>query len=227
MSEIVHPIAEGESLLNAANLSSKHRSHPRDGTPRRAPNRPRAMRETHGAFRTALRIIEEDLGIDLAQRVAASLVTPKRVPLSALPVKNANRQISEKIKASVLWLDANVEQPISIDTAAEVAAMSERNFLRRFKNEIGMTPSDYLLRARLNLSCRMLLESSLPVDKIARRCGFSNGGQPAKLFRKYFSKTPTDYRTKKDAATSTSAKVHGMSGSEAEDVIEPDRMPCR
>jgi Transcriptional regulator containing an amidase domain and an AraC-type DNA-binding HTH domain len=78
--------------------------------------------------------------------------------------------------------------------------MSERNFLRRFKSEIGMTPSDYLLRARLNMSCRMLVESRLPVDKIARRCGIGSGGQLSKLFRKYLETTPTDYRTRNHVA---------------------------
>ncbi|HEY2023285.1 helix-turn-helix domain-containing protein, partial [Paraburkholderia sp.] len=57
-----------------------------------------------------------------------------------------------------------------------------------------MTPSDYLQNARLRLSCRMLVESQLPVDKIARRCGIGSGGQLAKLFRRHLSITPTDYR---------------------------------
>jgi transcriptional regulator GlxA family with amidase domain len=96
--------------------------------------------------------------------------------------------------ASARWLDANVDRPISIGLAADVAAMSERNFLRRFRAEMGMTPSDYLQNARLKLSCRMLLESQLPVDKIARRCGIGSGGQLAKLFKKHLSITPTDYR---------------------------------
>ncbi len=103
-------------------------------------------------------------------------------------------RVSDKILASARWLDANVDRPISIGLAADVAAMSERNFLRRFKAEIGMTPSDYLQNARLRLSCRMLVESQLPVDKIARRCGIGSGGQLAKLFKRHLSITPTDYR---------------------------------
>ena len=63
-----------------------------------------------------------------------------------------------------------------------------------------MTPSDYLLRARLNMSCRMLVESRLPVDKIARRCGIGSGGQLSKLFRKYLATTPTDYRMRNQVA---------------------------
>lgn len=105
--------------------------------------------------------------------------------------------------ASARWLEANVDRPISIDDAARLAAMSERNFLRRFKSEIGMTPSDFLLRARLNLSCRMLVESRLPIDKIARHCGIGSGGQLAKLFRKHLATTPTDYRLSKEVSPSS------------------------
>ena len=111
-------------------------------------------------------------------------------------------RVSEQITASARWLEANVERPVSIDDAAQVAAMSERNFLRRFKSEIGMTPSDYLQRARLNMSCKMLVESSLPVDKVARRCGVNSGAQLARLFRKYLSTTPTEYRARNEAAAS-------------------------
>jgi transcriptional regulator GlxA family with amidase domain len=88
---------------------------------------------------------------------------------------------------------------VGIDEAARIAAMSERNFLRRFKAELGVTPSDYLLYVRLDMSCRLLVETTLPVDKIARRCGIGSGGQLSKLFRKYLATTPTDYRMRKEA----------------------------
>ncbi len=73
--------------------------------------------------------------------------------------------------------------------------MNERSVLKRFKNEIGMTPSDYPLLARPNLSSRMLVESRLPVDKVARRCEIGSGRQLAKLFRKYLTTTPTQLPT--------------------------------
>jgi len=78
--------------------------------------------------------------------------------------------------------------------AARVAAMSERNFLRRFKAQVGLTPSEYLLRARLDASCMLLSATDLPVDKIARRCGTWSGDGLAKIFRKRLSISPTQYR---------------------------------
>jgi transcriptional regulator GlxA family with amidase domain len=102
--------------------------------------------------------------------------------------------VSEKIKASAKWLETNGQRHISIDEAAQIAGMSERNFLRRFKIEMGVTPSDYLLYVRLDMSCRLLVETDLPVDKVARHCGIGCGGRLAKLFRKHLTTTPTEYR---------------------------------
>ncbi|WP_424782989.1 helix-turn-helix domain-containing protein [Paraburkholderia sp.] len=90
--------------------------------------------------------------------------------------KDASTPLTERIEAAARWLEAHSDQPISIVDAARVAAMSQRNFLRRFKLEVGLSPSDYLLKVRLDMSCRFLVETSLPVDKIARRCGIGNGG---------------------------------------------------
>jgi transcriptional regulator GlxA family with amidase domain len=194
-SEIVHPIAEGRLALEAAALPARYCSLLYGGSEEFLDLYPvRPLSHAPGAVQTALRIVEEDLGPGLAQTIAASMAPQRQAPFSSSTTPIVAKQVSENILASTRWLEANVDRAISIDDAAQVAAMSERTFLRRFKSEIGMTPSDYLLRARLNMSCRMLVETGLPIDKIARRCGINGGGQLAKLFRKYLATTPTDYR---------------------------------
>ncbi|MFM0552012.1 helix-turn-helix domain-containing protein [Paraburkholderia sediminicola] len=198
-SEIIHPIAEGRLLLEAAGLPSRYCPLLYGGNEAYGLYEASPLTEAPAVVHTALRIIEEDLGPELARLFAESVAPEHRMSFNSSMTYSATSQVSEKIMASARWLEANVERPISIDDAAQIAAMSERNFLRRFKSEIGMTPSDYLLRARLNMCCRMLLESRLPVDKIARRCGIGSGGQLAKLFRKYLATTPTDYRMRKMA----------------------------
>ncbi|MFT4068071.1 GlxA family transcriptional regulator [Paraburkholderia sp.] len=193
-SEIVHPIAEGRLLLDAAKLPSRYCALLYGDNETRGAYRALALNEAPTEIATALRIVEEDMGPNVARHVVESFAPQRNAAFDASGSRGGAPKVSEKIMASAHWLESNVDRPVSIDAAAQVAAMSERNFLRRFKSEIGMTPSDYLLRARLNMSCRMLLESHLPVDKIARRCGIGSGGQLAKLFRKYLETTPTDYR---------------------------------
>lgn len=102
---------------------------------------------------------------------------------------------SERIKATVEWLNENYGSRISISNMAERALMSERNFLRRFRAEIGHTPHEYLSQIRLESARQLLVTTALPVDKIARHCGLFNGDHLRKHFLKRFGMSPAEYRT--------------------------------
>jgi transcriptional regulator GlxA family with amidase domain len=100
----------------------------------------------------------------------------------------------DKIDESRHWIRENLGNDISVSDAAGIAAMSVRNYLRRFKSEFGVTPLEYLLHLRFEAINTMLLETKLPVDKIARRCGMGNGDRLGRLFRKRCGMSPTEYR---------------------------------
>ena len=142
----------------------------------------------------ALALVKCDLGLDAARDIGEQLMPGAGARLSATLADAGGASVREKIRASARWLTGNCERPISVTDAAQVAAMSERNYLRRFKDEMGVTPSEYLLRARLDMVCRLLIETDLPVDKIARRNGMANGDRLAKIFRKRMLVSPTEYR---------------------------------
>jgi transcriptional regulator GlxA family with amidase domain len=191
-SNLVFPISEGRLLLEAAGYPQPERTRP--VTSKNLSDRRSAALAS--PLRIALRVVEDDSGAEIARQIADWIAPPVETPFTASERENVSVRVSERIQASARWLKANGDRTIAIDDAAQVAAMSERNFLRRFKEEMGLTPSDYLLHVRLDMSCRLLLETDLPVDKIARRCGIGSGGQLAKLFRKHLATTPTEYRSR-------------------------------
>ncbi|MDR6494862.1 GlxA family transcriptional regulator [Paraburkholderia sp. 22099] len=199
ITEHVFPVGEGGLLLKAAGCGRYAASESAgDKASYRGSESRITLAPPHGvmpnSLRAALAMIQEELGAH-ATRQITDLVSPAAPNQFADIVhRNATRKVSENIQASARWLEENGHRQVSIDEAARIAAMSERHFLRRFKAEFGVTPSDYLLYVRLDMSCRLLAETTLPVDKIARRCGIGSGGRLAKLFRKHLGKTPTDYR---------------------------------
>jgi transcriptional regulator GlxA family with amidase domain len=197
-SESVLPIGEGRLLLDAAGFERIRAGW--DPAERGLGSLPHVAEggfagSLTGPLRDAFGLIEQDFGSEFA-REAAWRVMPRHQQscFTSMIRERAAGQVSERIQASARWIEANGERPITIEDAAQVAAMSERNFLRRFKIEMGVTPSDYLLYVRIDMCCRLLVETDLPVDKIARRCGLGSGGWLAKLFRKHLSTTPTEYR---------------------------------
>ncbi|WP_116140258.1 helix-turn-helix domain-containing protein [Trinickia diaoshuihuensis] len=102
---------------------------------------------------------------------------------------------SERIRATVEWLNEHYGSRISISAMAERALMSERNFLRRFRAEMGHTPHEYLSKVRLENARKLLITTALPVDKIARHCGLFNGDHLRKHFVKQFGMSPVEYRS--------------------------------
>jgi transcriptional regulator GlxA family with amidase domain len=198
--ELIFPIAEGRLLLEAAGFGQAANGRgygERVAKSLRNVASASPLAEPVDPLRIALSVIQEDLGAETARQISNWVAPPAETQFTSIVRKNASVCVSEKIQESARWLEANGDRPISIDDAAQIAAMSERNFLRRFKMEMGVTPSDYLLYVRLDMSCRLLVETNLPVDKIARRCGIGSGGRLSKLFRKHLETTPTEYRASK------------------------------
>ncbi len=191
----IYPTTGGNLLLEAAGLAQfvgDRRRANSDGVGRE-PCDPGFPEDSASPLQQALAVVQEDLGPEIARQITAD-AGPLVETQFAMSRKDTSALLTRQIRAAAQWLEAHSDQPISIVDAAQVAAMSERNFLRRFKVEMGLSPSDYLLNVRLDMSCRLLAETDLPVDKIARRCGIGNGGQLSKLFRTKLAITPTTYR---------------------------------
>lgn len=142
----------------------------------------------------ALAQIERDLNSETAREIARALQTiyieQHKLELDYASIITT----TEKIRESARWIKENYSKAISVAKAAESAAMSKRNFQRRFKCEFGMTPLEYLLRTRFEVVCAMLRNTDLPVDKIARRCGMGDGNRLGRLFKERYGVSPTQFR---------------------------------
>lgn len=192
--EFVFPINDKASLAAATSPSWL-----RNDIVRTAHFHPAAGRLHNAASpaEIALGLVETDLGSDLARRTACCIDLPWRPPLRAPLARPDALKPSAQIESSIDWLKTNAIRAITMEDAARAALMSTRNYLRRFKLETGMTPSGYLLRVRMELCCRLLANTALPVDKVARRCGVGSGGRLSRLFIQHLGCTPTEYRARK------------------------------
>ncbi|WP_416046952.1 helix-turn-helix domain-containing protein [Cupriavidus basilensis] len=142
----------------------------------------------------ALLVVRRDLGQGISSDVAESLTAKWKVRLVQPPNDDSDHSVADRMRNAARWLHENFERPISVADVARIASMSERHFLRCFKLQMGTLPSDYLFQVRLSMATRLLTETELPVDKIARRSGFSNGDRLAKIFRKRLSVSPIEFR---------------------------------
>lgn len=196
-SEVVGSFGNGGVLLAAAGIAKRdwasvQRSGQGPSTQKATPSTERG-----DALISSLALIKRDLGYDAAVAVADRLTSSNDQHLPIMLSTFGTTTLADKAKESARWLEQNCARSISVGDAARTVAMSERNFLRLFKREMGLTPSQHLLRARLDLSCELLAKSDLPIDKIARRAGLTNGERFSKIFRKRFAMSPSEYRLRK------------------------------
>ncbi len=182
---IVRTIGEGRMLLDAARVK-RSAGIAIEAVP--------GVDDRGAAARAALSLVERDLGGDAASNIAMRLALTGDADQNGHLPDMSEATAAERTRASARWLQQNCERAISISDAVRVAGMSERNFLRCFKQEIGKTPSEFLRELRLMRTMQLLGETDLPIDTIARRCGWVNGDRLAKIFRKRLNATPSEYR---------------------------------
>ena len=97
---------------------------------------------------------------------------------------------------AISFMKKNYYKTISIEQLASVAKMSNRNFFRLFKNTIGCTPINYLLRIRLNHASEMLTYSDISISEIALSCGFYDSNYFCRKFKEVRNMTPRQFRLK-------------------------------
>ena len=85
---------------------------------------------------------------------------------------------------------------LNVMEMAQVLCLSPSHFHAQFKNCVGLTPHQYLLKIRLDRAARMLRESSMPLVRIAEECGFSSQSALTTSMRRYMGLTPKRLRAR-------------------------------
>ncbi|MFI7642026.1 GlxA family transcriptional regulator [Nonomuraea sp. NPDC049400] len=127
-----------------------------------------------------LHLVRRDHGSRVANQVArACVVPPWRDGGQAQYIEHPVPEPSNVGTASTrAWAMERLGTPLLLDDLASHAGMSRRTFTRHFRQEVGMSPGQWLTQQRVALARHLLETSDLPVDRIADRAGF---GTPASL----------------------------------------------
>jgi AraC family transcriptional regulator, transcriptional activator FtrA len=145
-----------------------------------------------------LHLIRRDFGSKIANTVARRLVMPPhrdggQAQYVAAPVQE---RPGRTIAAAMDWARQRLPDPIEIADLARVAAMSERTFLRRFREAVGMPPKLWLQRERMFRAQELLEATDTPLTDIAERCGYVSLETFRVAFRRALGTSPAAYRTR-------------------------------
>ena len=143
-----------------------------------------------------LHLIRRDFGAAVANRVARRLVvTPHREGGQKQFIPSAlAEQGGSRFEALMQWARQRLAEPISVRRLADRAAMSERNFLRRFREATGASPKAWLLHERIARAQELIETTDQPMERIAERCGFAAPETFRLAFRNRVGLAPAKYR---------------------------------
>ncbi|MCV7063223.1 helix-turn-helix domain-containing protein [Mycolicibacterium vaccae] len=143
-----------------------------------------------------LHIVRCDLGVGAANEIARGLVTaPYRTGGQAqyLPKTNAAAH-GETLAATREWAMAGLTSSSRSPHSPSTRGLSPRTFLRRFAEETGSTPLQWILRARVDTARELLESTRLSVDRIAEEVGLGTGSNLRLHFRRLLDVSPSEYR---------------------------------
>lgn len=127
-----------------------------------------------------------ELALDLAAAVVHAAGECRLPRISGLDER--------RVAAVVRYLEEHFDRPSSLDELARLAALSPFHFLRVFRAVTGLTPHQYLLRARLRAAAALLVKTLTPVTEVALAVGFEDLSNFTRSFGAEFRLSPARYR---------------------------------
>ncbi|MGI5398264.1 GlxA family transcriptional regulator [Streptomyces sp. CA-135486] len=143
-----------------------------------------------------LHIVRRDHGTAVANDVARRTVVPPH--RDGGQAQYIHRPIPEPQLATTAtaraWALGRLHEPIQLRDMAEQESMSVRTFTRRFREEVGVSPGQWLAQQRVERARHLLESSDLSVDLVARDAGFGTAQSMRQHLQAVLGVPPTVYR---------------------------------
>lgn len=140
------------------------------------------IRADHGASAAATAARDAVMPLERAGGQAQFIARPDPVPDGAT------------LPPLLEWMTDNLGEDLTLTAIAARARTTTRTLNRRFHEQLGTTPAQWLVRARLHHAQHLLESTDLPVELVASRAGFSSATTFRDRFRRRFDTSPRAYR---------------------------------
>jgi AraC family transcriptional regulator len=130
----------------------------------------------------------EEIGMALASRFV-DIVAGRARPSSKARARDRGRAVE-----AARWLDAHAAERVDLASAARAVGLSPFHFLRVFADVLGVTPHQYLVRARLRRAARLLADDSRSITDVAFDVGFGDLSNFVRTFHRAAGVSPRSFR---------------------------------
>ncbi|MER5729743.1 helix-turn-helix domain-containing protein [Streptomyces sp. NPDC002138] len=151
---------------------------------------------TASGIDACLHLVREEHGAEVANAIARRMVVPPHRDggQAQFIQRPLPRTACDTVGEVIAWMARHLDGEITVEHLAERAHMSPRTFARRFQQETGTTPYQWVLRQRVLLAQELLEGTDETVEAIAGRCGFGNAAALRHHFLRTLGTTPHSFR---------------------------------
>lgn len=144
-----------------------------------------------------LHLVRESFGKQLAQDVAEQFIYPRirdEEEQQRTAVQNRYAVASPRLAQVIEMMEATLDEPVPLLELAARAGISTRQIERLFKDQMGIGPSMFYLKRRLERARTMLRQTLQPIREVAVECGFGSTAHFSHAYKKAFGIPPTRER---------------------------------
>jgi AraC family transcriptional regulator, glycine betaine-responsive activator len=136
-------------------------------------------------------------GAEIAKRISEQFICERirdQNDRQRVPLTQRIGASQPKLAEAVSLMEANIEEPMTLDELSHHVGLSRRQLERLFQRYLNYVPTRYYLELRLERARQLLLQTSMPIVDIALACGFISAPHFSKCYRDTYSIPPRDER---------------------------------
>ncbi|MFZ6871601.1 GlxA family transcriptional regulator [Undibacterium sp. Di27W] len=149
----------------------------------------------------AYHLVERFGGQEIASGVAKTLLIDANrasqmpyMQLLSLTQQDTHQHENMLVQRAQKWLSLNHHLPFRLPALAEHLAVSERTVIRHFHQTLDTTPATYAQQVKMDVAKRLLETTTLTLEQVAERTGYSDPSSFRRLFKRHAGLSPASYR---------------------------------
>lgn len=155
-----------------------------------------------------LHLVRRDYGASVAAHVARAAVMPlERAGGQAQFIEHRPPDTSGSMGSLVVWMERNLKQNLSLSAIARHARMSTRTVSRRFAEQVGLSPAQWVATARVRRAQLLLETTALSIEDLAAEAGFRSASVLREHFKSTVGVSPTAWRRSFASSDSTNSSA--------------------
>ena len=161
-----------------------------------------SLHQLQSAVADISRALSEALSDDrtnavLYLRRAENFLKPAKQPEISRTVNSGPRLVAWQRRRVLEHIENRLATPIRNRELAALVDYSEFHFIVAFRNSLGTSPHEYLIRRRIERAQQLMLSTDMSLCEIACECGLADQAHLSRLFRKIVGETPAAWRKRR------------------------------